>query len=513
MKNAVNREIPANLPGYGPLKPYLGPFATQPNGTTATKRLRVTKPGTNKVLGSLEEAIEAAGLKDGMTISFHHSLRNGDYVINMVVAVIAKMGIKGLTLAPSSFLDTNDALIPYIEQGVIDCVQTSGARGKLGRTLTFRDMVKPTIIRTHGGRARALESGELKVDVTFIAAPTCDIYGNINGVQGPAACGSMGYAMSDARYADTVVAVTDNLVQGPICPISVPMTNVDYIVAVDCIGDPKGIASGSLRYTTNPRELRIAQYTAKVMEYSGYFKEGFAMQLGAGAASLAAGRYLREAMVRDKICANLAVGGVSAPFVELLDEGLIKTILDVQDFDIGAINSLRTNPNHQEMDASFYANPHNGGPAVNLLDFVVLAATEVDVNFNVNVITDSNGVIMGASGGHADTAAGANLTIITAPLLRGRLPMVTDNVQTVVTPGETVDVVVTERGVAVNPLRQDLMENLKHAGLPLVSIHDLKKMAYDLVGEPDPIQLSDEIVAVVEYRDGTVTDVIRRPIV
>lgn len=512
MKNAVNRELPAHIPGYGQVKPYLGPFVTQPSGVVAGKKLRVTPPGTNKVLQSLDEAIEAAGLKDGMTISFHHALRNGDFVINMVVAAIARRGIKGLTLAPSSFLDTNDALVPYIEQGVIACVQTSGARGKLGRALTFHPMEKPTIIRTHGGRARALESGELKVDVTFIAAPTCDRYGNINGVQGPAACGSMGYAMADARYADKVVALTDNLVQGPICPVSIPMTHVDYIVPVDCIGDPKGIASGSLRYTTNPRELRIAQYTAKVMEYSGYFKDGFAMQLGAGAASLAAGRFLREAMIRDKITASLAVGGVSAPFVELLNEGLIKTIFDVQDFDISAINSLRDNPNHQEMDASFYANPHNGGPVVNLLDFVVLAATEVDVNFNVNVITDSNGIIMGASGGHADTAAGANLTIITAPLLRGRLPMVMDNVQTVITPGETVDVVVTERGVAVNPLRQDLLENLSRANLPLVSIQDLRDMAYELGGAPDPIQMSDEIVGVVEYRDGTVTDVIRRPI-
>jgi len=43
------------------------------------------------------------------------------------------------------------------------------------------------------------------------------------------------------------------------------------------------------------------------------------------------------------------------------------------------------------VSAGFYANPHNRGTAVNLLDVVVLGATEVDVDFNVNVNTFSMG--------------------------------------------------------------------------------------------------------------------------
>ncbi|MBC8014170.1 MAG: citrate lyase subunit alpha, partial [Sporomusaceae bacterium] len=475
-------------------------------------KLTMVVPGSEKVLKSLEEAIEATGLQDGMTISFHHGIRNGDAVINRVVETLARMGFKGLTLAPSSFHDVNDVLIPYLEQGVIIGVETSGVRGKLGKFLTANPMEKTTIIRTHGGRARAVECGELHIDVTFIAAPTCDVYGNINGVDGPAACGSMGYAMVDARFADKVVAVTDNLVPYTICPVSIPQSQVDYIVAVDRIGDPKGITSGSLRTTSNPRDLRIAQMAAKVIEHSGYFKNGFGMQLGAGAASVATGRFLREKMLQDNMKASFAIGGIAGPFTDLLEEGLIETLFDVQDFDGKAILSLKNNPKHQEVDASFYANPHSRGPLVNKLDFVVLGATEVDVNFNVNVITDSNGIIMGASGGHPDASAGAKVTIIVAPLLRGRLPMVIDNVQTIVTPGETVDVIVTERGIAINPKRLDLIDNLKNSGLPIMSIHDLKKLAYELGGKPEPIQLSDEIVGVVEYRDGTVIDVIRRPI-
>jgi citrate lyase subunit alpha/citrate CoA-transferase len=164
------------------------------------------------------------------------------------------------------------------------------------------------------------------------------------------------------------------------------------------------------------------------------------------------------------------------------------------------------------MSASFYANPHNRGPIVNQLDVVILSATEVDVDFNVNVITDSNGVIMGAVGGHQDTAAGAALSIIVAPLLRGRLPMVMDQVHTVCTPGATVDIIVTERGVAINPQRKELIKNLKAANLPIMDIEELRNLAYEFAGKPDPIQVSDKIAAVVEYRDGTLIDVIRTPL-
>lgn len=514
MINAAGREIPTSIQGYKNIIPYAGPFATQPaaDARKAGPKLKAIYPGTNKLLQSIEEAIEASGLRDGMTISFHHAFRNGDYVMNAVIKAIAQKGIKGLTLAPSSFLDTNDELIPYFQQGVLVGAQTSGLRNKLGQFLTTNKINTPTILRTHGGRVRAIESGELKIDVAFIAAPACDTYGNINGVDGPAACGSMGYAMVDARMADTVVAITDNLVDHPICPVSIPQHQVDFIVKVDCIGDPKGISTGALRLTSNPRDLQIAKLAAKVIERGGYFKEGFGMQLGAGAASVATGKYLRDVMIRDKVAASFAIGGIVGPFCDLLDEGLIRTLFDVQSFDARTIQSIRDNPRHQEYDCTFYANPWNKGPMVNKLDYVVLGATEVDVNFNVNVMTDSNGIMMGALGGHPDASAGAKCTIIVAPLLRGRLPMVTDAVQTISTPGETVDVIVTDRGVAVNPKRADLIENLKGSGLPLMTIEQLRDMAYELGGKPAPLKISDEIVAVVEYRDGTVLDVIKRPL-
>lgn len=513
MINKAGRDIPLVIPGYSDIKLYNGPFAANPTGRIVGPKITMSKPRSEKVLKSIEHAIEATGLKSGMTISFHHHFRNGDYVLNMVVEAIARKGIKDLTLAASSLTSAHDAIIPYIEQGVITAIETSGGRGKLGELFTSgKYLKKPVLIRSHGGRARAIEAGELVIDVAFIGAPTCDTYGNINGIEGKSACGSMGYAMCDAAYADQVVAITDHLVPHTLYPISIPQTNVDFIVVVEAIGDPKGIASGALRISKDPKELIIAEYATSVIEHSGYFKNDYSLQLGSGGASLAAAQFIKEKMIAQGIVGSFGVGGITAPFIEMLDLGLFKTLFDVQDFDIPSIDSLRNNPNHLEMSASYYANPHNRGPIVNKLDVVILSATEVDIDFNVNVITNSNGVIMGASGGHCDTAAGAGLSIVVAPLLRGRLPMVLDRVHTIVTPGETVDVIVTERGVAVNPNRKDVLENLKAANIPLMSIEELQHIAYELSGKPESIPVTDEIVGVVEYRDGTILDVIRKPI-
>ena len=511
MKNAIGREIPDSILERYNYKAYAGPFATVPAGRLAGAKIAVSKPRSEKVLKTIDQAIDASGLQDGMTISFHHHFRNGDGVLNQVVEAIARRGIKGLTLAPSSLNDINEAIVPHIESGVITQIETSGGRGKLGLLMTSGKLAKPVVIRSHGGRARAIEAGELKIDVAFIGAPACDMLGNINGIDGPSACGSMGYAMVDAAYADKVVAITDNLKNQPLFPISIPQTQVDFIVAVDSIGDPKGIASGALRISRDPRELVIAEYAAAAIVASEYFRDGYSLQLGSGGASLAAARFIREQMLEKGITGSFGIGGLTAPFAGMLEEGLFRIMYDTQDFDIPSIDSLRRNPNHLEISASYYANPHSRGPIVNSLDVVILSATEVDVDFNVNVITDSNGVIMGASGGHCDTAAGAAMSIVVAPLIRGRLPMVLDRVQTVVTPGETVDVIVTERGLAVNPRRGDLKSAFAAAGLPVMNIEDLQRIAHQLTGVPAAVELTDEVVGLVEYRDGTLIDVIRKP--
>lgn len=510
IKNKVGRNIPESIKGIGKLKPYEGPFDCAPVGRRYGREISKVIPGENKLLESLKEAIEKTGLKSGMTISFHHHLREGDYIINMVLDAIAELGIKNLTIASSSLNKVHEPIIKHIKNGVVTKIITSGVRGSLAEEISRGILDTPIIIRSHGGRARAIESGNLKIDVAFLGAPSCDEYGNANGFKGKSFFGSMGYAKIDAQYADKVVIITDNLVDYPNAPASISQTDVDYVVKVDAIGDPKGIMSGSTRYTKNPRELLIAKYAAKAIENSGYFKTGFSIQSGSGGAALAVGRFLEEKMKNKNIKASFGLGGITGQFVELMKEGLISKLYDVQSFDLIAAKSIGEDSNHYEIDASIYANPHNKGCIANKLDIVILSALEIDTNFNVNVITGSDGIIRGASGGHCDTAAGAKLSIIVAPLVRGRIPTVVDRVNTVVTPGETIDMLVTDRGIAVNPKRQDLIKKFKMVNLPLFTIEELKEKAEQSTGKPEKIKYGDKIVGVVEYRDGTVIDVIRQ---
>ena len=141
---------------------------------------------------------------------------------------------------------------------------------------------------------------------------------------------------------------------------------------------------------------------------------------------------------------------------------------------------------------------------------MVLSALEIDTKFNVNVTTGSDGVVRGAPGGHPDTAEGSKCCIIVTPLTRGRMATVCDDVVTVTTPGDCVDVLVTDYGIAVNPARPDIVECLDSAGIEHVSIESLRDRAYDMVGVPKQLQWEDEVVAIVEARDGSVLDVIRK---
>jgi citrate lyase subunit alpha / citrate CoA-transferase len=463
-----------------------------------------------KLCRSLEEAIQQSGLKDGMTISFHHGFREGDKVINKVVNAVAQMGLKNLTLASSSLLNCHDPLIEHIKNGVITRIYTSGLRGKLGEAVSNGLLTVPVTIHSHGGRVHLIQSGELQIDVAFLGVSCCDEFGNANGSRGKLSCGSLGYAKVDAEYGRKVVLLTPEIVPFPNHPASISQDRVDLIVQVEDIGDPSLIGVGAARVTKNPRELLIARRAADVIEHSGYFKDGFSMQTGSGAASTAATRFLEERMSGKGITASFALGGITGAIADLHKKGLIKTVVDVQSFDRDAAESLATSTAHLEISANEYANPTSKGAYVDRVDVVILSALEIDLAFNVNVITGSNGVIRGASGGHCDVAAAANLTIVVAPLVRSRIPTVVRRVATIVTPGESVDVLVTDQGIAVNPKRPEVEQRLRDAHLPVMTIEELRQRAVALTGEPEPLEFSERIVGIIRYRDGSVIDVVRQ---
>ena len=460
----------------------------------------------SKQVSSLRDAIRAAGLKDGMTVSFHHHLRNGDFVLNMVMDEIAALGIKDITVNASSVFDVHAPLIGHIENGVVTQICCNYMAATVGRAISTGIMKNPVQFRTHGGRPSDIASGKTPIDVAFIAAPAADPMGNCSGKLGKSACGSLGYAVADAMYAKKVVVVTDNLVPYPLLDASIPEIYVDYVVTVDAIGDPKGIVSGTTKITRDPVGLVMASHAAKVIEHSGLLKDGFSFQTGAGGASLAAAKFLKDIMLEKQIQGSFGLGGITGYMVDMLQAGCFRSLMDVQCFDLKAVESIRSDPRHQEISALQYASPAMRSAVVNSLDVVILGATEIDTDFNVNVHTDSNGYIMGGSGGHSDTAAGAKLSMIIAPMFRARLPIVTDHVTCVSTPGKDIDVLVTQGGIAVNPKNGDLAARLKEAGLPIVDIRELKEKTERITGTPAHLQKGDRVVAEVIARTGETLD-------
>ncbi len=506
--NSVGRKIPKEIDGRK-LKPYNGAFATEPSPWKAPMKAGFIKPGESKILGSIEESIDKTGLADGMTVSFHHHLRNGDGVINMVMDAIAQKGIKNIRIYPTALFPVHEHLIPHIESGVITSIEGS-MNGPVGAAASYGLLPKCAVLRSHGGRIRAIHSGDVKVDVAFLAASSADPYGNCHGVFGPNFFGPVGLARADAMFAEHVVIITDNLVQYPAYPISISQKYVDYVVEVPSIGDHNGIVSGTTEVTKDPKQLAMAEQIVSLIDQSGLLKNGMSFQAGAGGVTLASMKFLHDTMKERGIKGSFAIGGTTKFLVDMLRDETIRILLTGQSFDLESIESIAKDYGHQEITTDFYANIHNKGCAVNMLDVVVLGATEIDVDFNVNVNTHSDGKLLHGIGGHQDTAAGAKLTIMVAPLYRKKIPIIRESVTTITTPGETVDAVVTNEGIAINPKNRELTARMEGSDLPIMPIEELKNRAYEATGGPPELETEDRIIALIEYRDGTIIDVVKQ---
>lgn len=508
-ENSIGRMVPEKVDGKN-LSPFRGAFARDPGGRRRySPKLGLSKPNESKLCKSIREALEKCEIRDSMTISFHHHLRNGDAVINMVIKEIAAMGVKDLTIFPSALFPVHKDLIEYIKRGVISRIEGS-MNGPIGDFASHGNIPKTCILRSHGGRVRAVEAGDVRIDIAFIAAPTSDDYGNATGLFGKSACGPLAYSDIDSREAEKVVIITDNLVDYPLVPHAIPSTRVDYVVPVESIGDPSQILTGTMKITKSPTRLLIAKYAVDFLDDINMIQDGFNFQTGAGGISLAVTKFMAEKMREKKISANFINGGITEFAVNMLHEGLVKNLIDVQAFDLPAIDSLHKDMNHYECSVDEYANYYSKGCLVNKLDIGFLGATEVDVDFNVNVNTHTDGRLLHGIGGHSDVAAGSKITLITIPSYRKRLPVITDAVTTVTTPGETVDVIVTELGVAINPRRKDLIDLARNSSsVPVMTIEQMKETVENITGKPAKPELKDRIIALIEYRDGTIIDTVR----
>ena len=512
VENAAGRLVPTEINGK-PAVPFQGVGVYRPTGRKVGAPLRscADYPADgNKVVGSLREALEKCGLGHGATIGTHHHFRNGDFVANEVFDALADMGLRDLVWAPSASFPCHAPMIRHLDSGVMHHIEGS-MNGPLGEYCSAGKMRGLGVLRSHGGRFQAIQDGELHIDVAVIAAPSADAFGNANGVNGANACGPLGFALADSLYADRVIVVTDNPVPFPCVPWQIQGQNVDYVVVQDRIGDPSKIVSGTTQVTRSPDRQLIAEHVARFVAETGIMREGFSFQAGAGGITLAFALYLKELMRKAGVRARFIRGGSNKYLVDMLQEGFTDYILDGQTFDLDGVRSMREDP-RRHLDTSPFTsyNYHTKGNFASMLDCVVLGATEVDRNFNANVVTHSDGALLHGIGGWQNCLA-AKCTILAIPSFRDRIPVLMDRVTTLCGPGELIDVVATERGIAINPKRQDLIEAAKGCSVPIRTIDEIADEVNRLTGgPPDTPKLGEKVVAAIKWVDGTVIDSVRQ---
>jgi len=170
--NAIGREVPQTINGEAHI-PYKGVNKHRPEGRKAAPPISTCidyPPSGDKRVATIKEVLQKAGLKDGMTISTHHHLRNGDFVANMVFDAAAELGVKDLRWFPSAAFPIHENQIKHLESGVIHHVEGS-MNGPLGDYCSTGKMRGTAILRSHGGRWQAIQDGEVHIDIAVIAAP------------------------------------------------------------------------------------------------------------------------------------------------------------------------------------------------------------------------------------------------------------------------------------------------------------------------------------------------------
>jgi len=468
-------------------------------------------------------------IQDGDVISYPHYYRTGDVGLKMIIDKLRETGKRDIILYGNAIFDNTDPwLIEAKNDGIIQGIYGNvyrkfGARVMAGEMLPWK-----TVGVSHGNRVRKLQTGEVHIKVAFGPVPIADIHGNANGMMGKEEhfCGPVGLFLADAEYADYTCLLAGTVSEHLIMPGSISMELTDFVVKVDDPGLASGIGSGTLNIAKareNKFNAMVAENVTRLMHASGAVQNMMNFQVGSGAGLLVLDN-IRKALKERNFTANFAIGGVTSLHVDMLDEGTLKHLMHVQLFEPSTrvVESLLNHTGHHETSAGTYASVAGKECCVNMLDFAVLSALEVDLDFNVNTVC-ANGRIIGGIGGGQDVAAGSDLTVIFLPLARGKdgkgFPKVVDKVYTRTTPGEVIDAVVTEEYAVVNPAskssrKERIIEDAEKHGLKLVTIEELHEKSMDKARSfgtiPAKAEATDEVVHVIEWRDGTLLDTVNK---
>ncbi len=484
-------------------------------------------PNRQSKVVALDEVMQV--LNDGDTISYPHYYRFGDKGLQLIVDALRRTGKKDIKIYGNAFFDNVDPwLIEAIRDGVIGGIYGNVYRRMGGYLVTGELLPWVGVGFSHGNRVRKLQTGEVNVKVAFGPVPIADRWGNANGLLGKPEhrCGPVGLFSADAEYAEYVCLLTGTVSNTVVMPTPISMEQVDFVVKVDDPGLNEGIGSGTLdmdKARANPFNAQVADNVTRVIKAAGVVKDDFSFQVGSGAGLIIL-ENIRQMLKDEKIRANFSIGGVTSLHVDMLEERTLYQLMHGQLFQPSdrMFDSMLNNPHHHEITTPYYASVANKESAVNLLDLAVLSALEVDLGFNLNTVC-AGGRIIGGIGGGQDVAAGADLTIIFMPLATGKddkgFPKVVEKVYTRTTPGEVIDVIVTEEFAAVNPdskstYKDAILERGKEFGVNLLSIEELHQKSKDKAAEwgatPPPLRATDEVVHVIEWRDGTLLDTINK---
>ncbi len=525
--NALGRKVPTVVNGR-PRRPFVAAYDPEFRPTWAGGAgVGRAFDGSSKVT-TLDRVLDL--IEDGDWISYPHYYRTGDVCLQMIVGKLRERGLRGIHLYGNAFFDNCD---PWLYEACRDGVLagfTGSPYRKVGAQVVAGDLL-PWVAEGygHGSRVRRMHTGEVRIKVAFGPVPYADIWGNASGFAGSPEhyVGPLGLFTADTEYAAHTCLLAGQVVNHHVLPRSLHMQNVDFVVPVDCPGNAAGVGSGTLdldRIRANKFNSVMAGQVLQVMKAAEVIRDGFNFQVGSGTGLIVLDE-LARILGDQQIQAGFAVGGCTSLHVEMLKAGLIRHLLHGQCFQPseGVMRSMREDKSHFELTTGDAYDFSSKQCVVDLLDVAVLSCLEVDRNFNANTVC-ANGRIIGGIGGAQGVAAGAKLTIMFLPLATGKkgrgFPRVVEDVYTVVNPGEVVDVVVTEEHVAVNPISRSpsaeaLKANAQAAGLKLVSIDELvevsRRKALDIGKIPARQETTDEVVQVVEYRDGTLIDAIRKP--
>ena len=511
-------------------KPFAGAFNTPEYASTLVARRGAAPiPHRGNKVTTLDAVMEL--IQDGDTISYPHYYRTGDKGLQMVVEALRRHGKRGIILYGNAFFDNTDPwLIEAFADGILAGLYGNPYR-KLGGHI-MQGALKPwvSVGTSHGNRVRKLQTGEVHIKVAFGPVAMADRFGNASGCMGKPEhyCGPLGLFLADTEYADYTCLLAGTVADKTIGPASLSMENVDFVVPVETPGLAEAIGSGTLdleRIRANKFNSVVAANVTRVMQAADVIQPGMDFQVGSGAGLIVLDNI--RSMLRERgIRANLSIGGITSLHQDMFDEGLVDKLMHGQLFEPSerVVGSLLNDARHIDISAGYYASVAVKECLVNQLDVAVLSALEIDREFNVNTVC-ANGRIIGGIGGGQDVAAGADLTIMFLPLATGKdgkgFPKIVDQVYTRTTPGEVIDVVVTEEYAAVNPAsassrRQAVIDNAEKAGLKLVSMEELHEKSIAKASEfgtlPVRQETTDEVLHLIEWRDGTVLDMIKKPV-